>query len=267
MLKPSGRHIEGVFPGCISDHFQPHDRSASSNTLPETYSRDGFQLAVGISHHGIHFGATYGERTLAVLPMKLQTRSLSSIDVLTGVRLKLSHNIGNGDLGENANEQVSMVIAASNSQSLALEIAGDPSHDPVEVGIKVDIVIRVACFAAPRSAEFQQIKNIDTSTGVFISKESEETIGLGVAELKISARNAFAVGVRLVATGRQDSITKNSQLIVTISERTDSLYKGTVERQRDDSFNSAIYRTTYRFPGTNELPGDVFRCICRFWRR
>jgi len=40
--------------------------------------------------------------------------------VLAGVRLKLSHEIGNGDFCRNAKEQVSMVMVASNPQSMAL---------------------------------------------------------------------------------------------------------------------------------------------------
>ena len=73
-----------------------------------------FQLTVNISQHGIHFGTTYGERAVAILPMKLQTRALFSIDVLAGVRFKLSHKISNGDFSGDANEQVSVVIVASN---------------------------------------------------------------------------------------------------------------------------------------------------------
>ena len=87
-----------------------------------------FQLAVDVRQHGIHFGATYGERAVAVLPMKLETRVPCFIDVLAGVRFKLSHKIGNGDFSGNAKEQMSMVIVASNPQSMALQIAGDPSH-------------------------------------------------------------------------------------------------------------------------------------------
>ena len=45
------------------------------------------QLAVDICRHCIHFGGTYRERAVAVLPMKLQTRALFFIDVFAGVRL------------------------------------------------------------------------------------------------------------------------------------------------------------------------------------
>ena len=35
ILKPGGRHINGVIPIGTLDHIQPHDRRASSSTLPE----------------------------------------------------------------------------------------------------------------------------------------------------------------------------------------------------------------------------------------
>ena len=41
MFKPGGRHIDGVIPRCILGHTQPHDRRASSSTLPERFSCDG----------------------------------------------------------------------------------------------------------------------------------------------------------------------------------------------------------------------------------
>ena len=87
-----------------------------------------FQLAVDICRHCIHFGGTYCERAVAVLPMKLQTRALFFIDVFAGVRLNLSHKISNRDFSGNAKEQMSMVIEASNPQGMSLQIAGDPSH-------------------------------------------------------------------------------------------------------------------------------------------
>ena len=114
-------------------------------------------------------------------------------------------------------------------------------NDTVCIGVKARVEIGIRIVSQPCAPELKEVRRVDDSIPVCIAKEPEEVIGFGITKDQVSASDSVSVTIDGDAIVGSDLVSEDSELVVSIDERSAVGDKRTgIEGQCDDRNACAV---------------------------